>query len=251
MAAESQIYVGITIGAAFAGLKAFSMTQNAIGKLDGAIQKLKAAKINVGADSSQLKALDKQIKITTAAITTLQTRAKSISLWEGKKNDYGEKLQKSWRAGAAAAVSLAVPVKLAIDYESAMADVKKVVNFEGEEDFNAFRKEILQMSRSIPLSAEELATITASGGQLGIAKENLLGFTETVAKMSTAFDMGAGEAGDSIAKLMNVYGLGLDQVGSLGDAINHMSDNSAAKANAVVEVLGRIGGSAKVFGLSS
>ncbi|MDR0665753.1 MAG: hypothetical protein LBF86_09605, partial [Helicobacteraceae bacterium] len=30
MAAESQIYVGITIGAAFAGLKAFSMTQTAL-----------------------------------------------------------------------------------------------------------------------------------------------------------------------------------------------------------------------------
>ena len=147
--------------------------------------------------------------------------------------------------------TIAAPIKVAIDFESSMADVKKVVSFTDELDFKNFNKELLTLSKTIPLSANELAQITASGGQLGIAKENLLNFTTTVAKMSTAFDMGAGEAGDSIAKLMNVYGLSMQEVQGLGDSINHLSDNSAAKASDIVSTLGRIGGVAKTFGLTS
>ena len=50
---------------------------------------------------------------------------------------------------------------------------------------------------------------------------------------------------------MNVFALNVQGVGRLGDAINHLSDNSAAKASQIVNVLGRIGGAARVFGLSA
>lgn len=150
----------------------------------------------------------------------------------------------------AAGSALVMPIKTAIDYESAMADVKKVVDFSSKAEFDSFSDSLLKLSRSIPLSASELASITASGGQLGIAKENLLDFTQIVAKMSTAFDMSASDAGESIASMMNVYKLGINEVKALGDTINHLSDNSAAKASKIVETMKRIGGSAKVFGLS-
>lgn len=147
--------------------------------------------------------------------------------------------------------TIVAPLKVAIDFESSMADVKKVVNFANDIEFKGFEKSILSLSRTIPLSATELATITASGGQLGIAKNNLLDFTTIVAKMSTAFDMSADKAGDSIAKLMNVYGLNMKDAEKLGDAINHLSDSTAAKASDMVEALGRIGGTAKIFGLNT
>ncbi|WP_353282096.1 phage tail tape measure protein [Wolbachia endosymbiont (group A) of Aleiodes leptofemur] len=105
------------------------------------------------------------------------------------------------------------------------------------------------MSRTIPLSAAELAQIAASGGQLGIKKEDLFMFTETVAKMSTAFDMSAEQAGDSIAKLSNVYGIDVSKMEYVGNVINHLSDNTAAKAKDMVEALAIVGGTAKQFGL--
>ncbi len=85
-------------------------------------------------------------------------------------------------------LTLAAPLKAAISFESAMADVKKVVKFE-DTDVNGLTKlgETLKgMSRTIPLSAAELAQITASGGQLGIEAKDLTVFTDTVAKMATA-----------------------------------------------------------------
>ncbi|WP_187470089.1 phage tail tape measure protein [Wolbachia endosymbiont of Drosophila sechellia] len=147
-------------------------------------------------------------------------------------------------------LTLAAPVKVAIDFESAMADVTKVVDFKkGTDEETKFAKKLKEMSRTIPLSAAELAQIAASGGQLGIKKEDLFMFTETVAKMSTAFDMSAEQAGDSIAKLSNVYGIDVSKMEYVGNVINHLSDNTAAKAKDMVEALAIVGGTAKQFGL--
>lgn len=135
-----------------------------------------------------------------------------------------------------------VPVKLAMDFESSMADVKKVVDFDTPQQFKQMGNDILALTRKIPMAAEELAAIAASGGQLGIARNDIIGFTETIAKMSVAFDMSADQAGESMAKLANVYKIPIEQIGKLGDAINHLSNNSPAKASDIVNALGRVGG---------
>ncbi len=131
-----------------------------------------------------------------------------------------------------------------------MADVKKVVNFtQNTNEAEEFAQKLKKLSREIPLSAAELAQIAASGGQLGIDKDKLLEFTTTVAKMATAFDMSAEQAGDSIAKLANIYGIAVEKMEEVGDVINYLSDNTAAKANDMIEALARVGGNAKQFGL--
>lgn len=138
----------------------------------------------------------------------------------------------------------------AIKFESAMADVKKVVDFKSPEGFANLSKDILNLTRTLPMTAEELAAITASGGQLGVAEEDLKDFTTTIAKMSVAFDMSAEESGDAMAKLANVYKIPIKDIGNLGDAINELSNSSPAKASNIVSTLGRIGGVAKQFGLT-
>ncbi|MDL0089953.1 phage tail tape measure protein [Campylobacter gastrosuis] len=143
------------------------------------------------------------------------------------------------------------PISSAIDFESNFADVKKVVDFKDNNDIKNFQSQLKNLSREIPLSLNELAQITASGGQLGIAKDSLMDFTATAAKMGVAFDMSAKQAGDSMATLMNVFNLNVKQVSSLGDTINHISNNSAAKATDITNALARVAGNAKDFGLSA
>lgn len=152
-------------------------------------------------------------------------------------------------AVAAAGIPL-VPVKMAMDFESSMADVRKVVDFDTPQQFKEMQQDILQLTHRIPMTGKELAAIAASGGQLGVARQDLAAFTETVAKMSVAFDMSADEAGDSMAKLANVYQIPIAQIDRLGDAINYLSNSSPAKASDIVNTLGRIGGVAKQFGLT-
>ena len=147
--------------------------------------------------------------------------------------------------------SLAGPMKAAIDFESAMADVSKVVDFKTPDGLKAMERAIKQMSREIPVSADGLAAIVASGGQLGIAEKNLTTFARTAAKMAVAFEMAPNEAGHAMAKLSNVLSIPIPRVGELGDAINHLSDNTAAKAPEIVQALLRVGGVAKGFGISA
>ena len=147
--------------------------------------------------------------------------------------------------------ALAAPMKAAIDFESAMADVSKVVDFAEPDGLMSLGRAIKKMSREIPISADGLAAIVAAGGQLGIAEKNLTTFARTAAKMAVAFDLAPDEAGNAMAKLSNVFSIPIPDVGELGDAINHLSDNTAAKAPEIVRALLRVGGTAKGFGISA
>lgn len=222
--------VGLSINLAFQGITSIKTCQNSFNKLSRAIQ-------NAGEKVKHLKKDLNQIKLS-------RLRVEGI---EKSMNDFKSKMMDK----VALAGSVILPVKTAIDFEESMADVRKVVDFETKDELKKFGGEILALTREIPLSASELASITASGGQLGIAKENLLEFTTIAAKMGVAFDMGADEAGDSMGKMMNIFGMDVKAVSLLGDAINHLSDNSASKAKEIVEVLKRIGGTAKTIGMTA
>ena len=147
--------------------------------------------------------------------------------------------------------ALGAPVKAAIDFESAMADVRKVVEFHEPDGLQKLGETLKAMSRTIPISAAGLAKITASGGQLGIAVKDLPDFTSTVSQMVIAFDMSAEEAGEAMAKLSKVYEIPINDIHNLGDAINYLSNNTAAKAREMVPALNMIGGMARQFGLSA
>ncbi|MBA8769961.1 phage tail tape measure protein [Wolbachia pipientis] len=241
--------------------------KNEFEKLKASASKAKEAYIK---KRDALHTLNEEVRKSGKDIKSLvrdQTKlGSSIEVLKGKYSKLGSVIQKQQNALAKKAhyrsqvmetiglgLSLAAPIKVAIDFESAMADVKKVVRFAKDDAAHnqgaaEFGQTLKELSRTIPLSAAELAQIAASGGQLGIKKEKLLSFTETVAKMSTAFDMSAEEAGDSIAKLANVYGIEVAGMERVGNIINHLSDNSAAKAKDMVQALAIVGGSAKQFG---
>ena len=141
------------------------------------------------------------------------------------------------------------PSKVAIEFESSMAKVKKVLDG-SQEEVKALGEELQRMSRYIPLTANELAQIAVSGGQLGIAAKEIKPFVETTAKMSTAFDMTAEEAGNAIGKLKNILGVSIEEMGRYGDAISYLGNNSATNEKSIVEVMMRIGGTSKQFGLA-
>lgn len=138
----------------------------------------------------------------------------------------------------------------AIEFESAMADVKKVVNFDTPTQFKEMEQDILNLTRKIPMAGEEIAAIVAAGGQAGLARENLIGYAEDAAKMGVAFDMAAGDAGEAMATMANVLGKPITEMAQFGDAINHLSDNANAKAADIVNVIARAGSDTRMLGLS-
>jgi len=191
-------------------------------------------------------------------VSALKDNIDGISKLSGSLKATGDQLssfgKKATLATAPLALALGGSAKAAIDFESAMADVNKVTNLDRH---SAEAKELATQIRSlatdsqIPTSAKGLAEIAAAGGQLGIAVPDIKDFTENVAKMGVAFDISANEAGESVAKMMNVYGLNVEGAVTMGDAINQLSNNSAASAANIVNATTRIGGVARTFGLTN
>lgn len=216
--------------------------KSGIEKYNAALQKLKVEPFQKAGFHTQMAKLKEDLQRATKAKIRLDMDEAKQKL---------ANLKTEIVASAASVAIIAAPIKSAIDFESSMADVKKVVDFKTPDELKEFSNQILNMSRDIPLSVNEIASITASGGQLGIAKENLMDFTQTAAKMGVAFDMSAKEAGDNMATLMNIFNMSVDGVRGLGDTINHLSNNSASTANKIVNAVGRIAGNAKDMGLSA
>jgi len=246
-----KIGLGIEIGAVFKGIGAFKDTAKSVDELNPKLSTLGKIKLGI---TEAFKKASNQIQLTTKDIekfNSIKSKMESSNLKLDSLKNYRNDFKSSIMDKVALGTSVALPMKLAIDFESSMADVNKVVDFESTDEAKAFEQSILKMTRSIPINATGLAEIVSAGGQLGITKDKLLDFTEITAKMSTAFDMSTVKAGESSATLMNIFSLSIDGVSSLGDALNHLSDNSASKAKDLVDVLARVGGNSKVFGITA
>lgn len=153
-------------------------------------------------------------------------------------------------ATAGMAYSFRRALQPAIEMEEAMAEVKKTVGFGSTEEMKGFQREIVAMSGRLPVAATALASIAADAGQAGFALEELLPWTEMTARNAVALGMSAEQAGDAFATIRTSMGLTLDQTQALADATNYLSNSMASKAPEIVEVLNRIGGSARQFGLA-
>lgn len=155
-----------------------------------------------------------------------------------------------------AGFTLSVPIKLAIDFESAMADVKKVVDFGdnpilAKQGVEALSSEILRLSSIRPMSATDIANIVALGGQSGIAKEQLMQFADSAVKMGVAFDISAQQAGQSMAELRSAFQLDQKGVETLADKINYLGNTTPAAAKSIMEIVQRVGAFGEVAGYST
>ena len=136
----------------------------------------------------------------------------------------------------------------AIEYESAMAAVKRTVG--GSDAFlQDLGESFKDLSTEIPISAGELAGIATTAGQLGIAQENVESFTTVMAKLATTTDLSADSAATMLAQFANITGL--TDYERLGSVVAELGDATATTASKVVEMSQGMAASASQAGMSS
>ena len=243
--------------------------QTALGELTAEAERLNAiaqARVTLGIDTDDNAR--RQIEEVTAAYETLRdsgtlsseelaranqlhtARVAELEAQLGETAPTLETLTEEFGKVTAAAGGLAYVTNAAMEFETAMSGVKKVVDGTPEQ-IQALSTQIQQMSVDMGMTTDAIAEIAAQGGQLGIPIEKLGEFTKMAGEMSVAFGMTAEDAGDAAAKIANVFGIPIEEVGKLGDAINTLGNTSAAKESEIVDVMQRIGGQAKQFGLAT
>ena len=147
--------------------------------------------------------------------------------------------------------AIRAPVQSALEFESAMADVRKVVDFPTPQAFKQMSSDIIALSTRIPIAATGIADIVAAAGQAGMAGDELLAFTEVAAKVGVAFDMSAGEVGEALAKIKTQLQISVADTSALADAINHLSNTSASSAPALVNYMKRVAAVGEQYGFTA
>lgn len=191
------------------------------------------------------------VKKLAGAIATVEDKAEGLK--KSFKSFTGSALFQGMAVAAASlTAALGLSVKRAIDFESALADVRKVVDgLDTPAGMQALQQEIFDLSRQLPITATGFAQMYAAAGQAGIPRQELRQFAEDVAKVAVAFDMTAEEAGTAMAKLRTNLGLAQPELMLLADAINTLSNNMPATAREITEFALRAATAGKAAGLSA
>lgn len=179
------------------------------------------------------KAVTEYNKMDTALKSTESEIQKQTNAWN-KMSDALEKaaskMEDAGRKMSAAGTSLTamftaplaavggMALKTSIDFESAMAGVKKTVDATDEE-MAQFTQGIRDMAKEIPKSASSIAEVAEAAGQLGIKNEALMSFTRTMSDLGVATNMSSTDAATALARLANITQMPQENFDRLGATI--------------------------------
>ncbi|MES1927550.1 phage tail tape measure protein [Salinisphaera sp. T31B1] len=161
--------------------------------------------------------------------------------------------------GLAGAVVLRKTISEFADFEKGLIGVGKTTNIAGD-DLRAMGDDIQEMSLRVPVATTQLLEIAQSAGQLGVkGSQNILRFTETVAKLGSATDLAGEEGATAFARLLTVTGEPIENVDRLGAAVVQLGNNYAATESQITGVAQRVAqstaqyevGAANVLGIST
>jgi TP901 family phage tail tape measure protein len=154
--------------------------------------------------------------------------------------------------------AMAVPVAgnvlggAAIDMERRVVGLAKASDLGGAK-LAGMKEQIFALSTSLRgIRLDDLFAIATVGSKMGVANEDLLRYTEGVAKVSIALDdMPAEEIATQIGKINNIWKLGVDGAFQLGSAVDKLADSGASSADQIFNVMQRVGKSTKGLGMSA
>ena len=202
------------------------------------------------ADKFQLKALITGVDKLSPMLNGVRKNALQLRK-QLKNSELGNIGFNDVLAGGALAAPFVMGAQAAMKFETAMADVKKVVDFESPAQFAAMSDDVLDLSERLPMAAEGIAQIVAAGGQSGIAREELAAFAEDAVKMGVAFDQTADQAGGMMAKWRTAFKLSQGEVVALADQINYLGNTGPANAQQISKIVTSIGPLGEIAGLAS
>jgi len=140
-------------------------------------------------------------------------------------------------------------IKPVIELETEMTTVRKRTKMTRDE-IKRLEGAFINLSRIMPVSAEELAKIGGIAGQLGIrGSENILKFTKVVAMMGSATVLTSEEAGLALAKISKAFGLPITQAENMGSVINELSNTTAANSKEIAASMLKMATSAHQLGI--
>lgn len=209
--------------------------------------------ITADAQTAAIKNLSKQLKDLRANFFALQEVGRVLTR-------AGAGLAKF---GGGAVKTIAGMVSIAAELENSMVRVSAIVGV-GENglaiNVDRLNDRFLQISNTLPLSAEELGKVAENAAQAGISTEEAI---ERIALVSgqlgaVSKDLDAITASDSLLKLVNAFGTGGESAAEMAaaaeeaaDALSRIKNLGPGTAGQLAEITRRAGSQAKQIGITA
>lgn len=200
----------------------------------------------------------------TQASTSAQAMAtrlsRNLQTIGGNLKKSGQAMEKFGRDMVAvslvAGIALFGVLKIGSDMEKQFANVAKTVGGNvgvTQAKLVQLKKELIDLSRTIPIPFEKLSEYATMAGQMGIPINAIKAFTKTFAMLEVATDL-AGEAGAKmIAQYMNIMKIDLNEKNftKFGDTLVHLGNNLAATEKDILTMAQRMAPVGKMMDLTS
>lgn len=189
---------------------------------------------------------------------TSQSKANSFS-WDTFTKNCETAGQKITDIGTKMTLAFTTPLFLlgksmygaATDYESAFAGVRKTTDAT-EEEYQALYDGMLQLSETeTSVGFVDLAGIMEMAGQLGVAEDELLGFTKTYADLQESTNIQGGEGAADLQRFLNLTEQTTKNVPRVGGVIVELGNNFATTESEILAMATRMASTGDLAGFTS
>lgn len=137
------------------------------------------------------------------------------------------------------------------DFQQGLVGVQKTTNLSNEA-IERVGLQVQALAMRIPVATDSLLEIAQAAGQLGVTgADNILLFTETIAKLESASDLSGDAAATALTRVLTVTGESIQNIDELASVIVRLGNNFAATESQIVRVTSEVARATSVFGVSS
>lgn len=145
-------------------------------------------------------------------------------------------------------------VKVAKDFESAFAGVKKTVDETETTTYDDLAKSAWDIAQSTASSVEEVAAVMEVAGQLGVGADELEEFSRAMIQMGDSTNLVASDAASEIATILNITRKGAPisskYARQLGNAIVYLGNNFNTTEADITHMAERLAAGGTIAGLT-
>lgn len=153
------------------------------------------------------------------------------------------------RTAAGSVLALGAMAKAAVNWESQFAGVEKTVDGTATQ-MATLEDQLRELARTMPATHQEIAATAEAAGQLGVARDDIADFTETMIQLGETTNLTADEAATSIAQMANVLGTSQDDIDNVGAALVALGNDGASTEAQILGMAQRIAGAGAQIGLA-
>ncbi len=239
-----------------------------VSSLAGKLETLRKAQEEVGdspglATQEQLaglRDLEREIVTTQAALQAARAAQESFAAgadavraagahWESQGAAAVAAAKRIWGVSAAMLGVAKSSVEASVEFESSFAGVRKTVDAT-EEELSGLAEASRRMALDKPVDVNDVNLVMELGGQLGIARDSLVGFAGVVSDLDVATDLDVETASTDMAQFANITGMAQSDFDRFGSTIVDLGNHSATTESKIVAMAMRIAGAGTSVGMT-